>query len=352
MGARPQFIKLAPLVRALSREFDHLILHTGQHYDLNMSDIFFEQLRLPRPDFHLSIGGGSHGDMTGRMLSGIEQVLLKRHPDMVLVYGDTNSTLAGALAAAKLDIPVGHAEAGMRSFVANMPEEINRRLTDHVSTMLFAATATAAVNLKNEQVLGGIVRTGDVMYELLESVKPLLKSGGRMLKKVGLTPRRFALVTVHRAANVDSRDSLERLLQVLDVIDMPMLFPMHPRTTSSLKKHRLDKAVDALKHVVVTQPLGYRDLLSIVSQAQVVLTDSGGLQKEALFLGTPVLTLREETEWVETLRRGNRLVGLDPSRVARALGRAVTIRPPKCLYRGVRPSEHIVRALKRYFREG
>ncbi len=352
VGARPQFIKLAPMVKALSREYDHLILHTGQHYDLNMSDIFFEQLGLPRPDFHLKIGGGSHGVMTGRMLSRIEKVLLRHKPDLVLVYGDTNSTLAGALAAAKLGIPVGHAEAGMRSLVADMPEEINRRLTDHISTLLFAATATAAVNLKNERVLGRIVRTGDVMYELLESVKPLLKSPGEVIKRARLKPGRFALITVHRAANVDSRGGLERLLQILEVVEMPVLFPMHPRTASRLKKHRLDSAIDALKHVAVIEPLGYRDLLSIVSRAQVVLTDSGGLQKEALFLGTPVLTLREETEWIETLRRGNRLVGLDPERVRRALARPASVRSPKSLYRGVRPSNHIVSALRRHFREG
>lgn len=351
VGARPQFVKLAPLVKSFAEQFEHFILHTGQHYDLNMSGIFFEQLRLPQPDFHLNIGGGAHGQMTGRMLVRIEKVLMKQRPDLVLVYGDTNSTLAGALAAAKLGIPVAHAEAGMRSFVAEMPEEINRRLTDHISTLLFAATQTAAVNLKNENVLGSVVRTGDVMYELLESVGPLLKHTG-LLRKFGLKSGSYALLTVHRAANVDTPESLDRLAAVLESISMPVLFPMHPRTAMRLSEFQRDKAVAELDHVEVIEPLGYHDLLALAAHARVVLTDSGGLQKEALFLGTPVLTLRDETEWVETLRLGNRLVGLDPARVGRALSRPAKVRSPKSIYRGRPPSEHIVRAIRRYFREG
>jgi UDP-N-acetylglucosamine 2-epimerase len=351
VGARPQFIKLAPLADRLVRDFDHLLLHTGQHYDLNMSDIFFDQLRLPQPDFHLGIGGGSHGGMTGRMLGRIEKILLQRRPDMVLVYGDTNSTLAGALAAAKLGIPVAHAEAGMRSFVADMPEEINRRLTDHISTLLLAPTNAAVRNLRDESVPGRVVRSGDVMYELLESVKPLLKPHSDVLRQTGLKPQGFALVTVHRAANVDARENLEQLIEVLGSVDMPVLFPIHPRTSARLKKFRLDRRLAGQSHVTVIEPLGYLDLLSLASDSKVVLTDSGGLQKEALFLGTPVLTLREETEWVETLRRGNRLVGLDPKRVARAFERTVKVRPPSSRYQGKQPTEHIANAIKRYFRE-
>jgi len=348
VGARPQFVKLAPLVKALAGRFRHVVIHTGQHYDDNMSQLFFRQLKLPRPRLNLGIGGGRHGAMTGRMLRAVENVLLAERPDFVLVYGDTNSTLAGALAAAKLAIPVGHVEAGMRSFVDDMPEEINRRLTDHLSRLLFCPTATAMTNLRREGLRQGLLRCGDLMYELLHDSRKIIRANQKLLRKFRLSPGGFLLVTVHRAANVDRVESLQRLVESLESFDLPALFPVHPRTHKRLRQSGLLSRLKMCDHLTLCEPLGYLDTLTAAAHARAVLTDSGGLQKEALFLSTPVLTLRDETEWVETLRRGNRLVGLDIRRIGRALRSLPKVRPQPFLVRGKRPSRLIADSIGRF----
>ncbi|HOP07595.1 MAG TPA: UDP-N-acetylglucosamine 2-epimerase (non-hydrolyzing) [candidate division Zixibacteria bacterium] len=348
VGARPQFIKLAPLAPVLAGRFNHLILHTGQHYDREMSEVFFKQLHIPKANRNLNIGGGGHGAMTGAMLAAIEKYLLQTRPDFVLIYGDTNSTLAGAVAAAKLSVPVGHVEAGMRSFVKDMPEEINRRLSDHASDLLFCPTAAAVKNLKAEGIKKNLIRSGDLMFELLHRRRATIKKNNRPLKKHGLQPGQYLFMTVHRAANVDCRDNLEKLLAIIEQAPLPILLPLHPRTRARLGRFRLLKRLERCDRVVLERPMSYLDTLTAAACAQAVLTDSGGLQKEALFLGTPVLTLRDETEWVETLHQGNRLVGLDPDKILRSLRRLPKV--PRISYRinGKAPSTIITSSIDRY----
>ncbi len=351
VGARPQFIKLAPLVGELRRRFDHTLIHTGQHYDENMSDVFFRQLRIPRADINLHIGGGAHGAMTGRMLATIEKNLSDLDPAFVLVFGDTNTTMAGALAATKMAIPVGHIEAGMRSFVKYMPEEINRRVTDHVSDLLFCPTAVAMNHLKAENVPGRVIRSGDLMYELLHHSRATIKANRRLLKRLKLTAGEYVLITLHRAANVDCEENLSQAVSLLEAMPLPTLFPIHPRTRKRLRQFKLWSRLQKAANVITCDPLGYLDTLSAACHAHMVMTDSGGLQKEALFLGTPVLTLREETEWVETLRRGNRLVGLDIDRILRLLRSRLKARPAPYRVGGRKPSQIIGNEITRFLKE-
>lgn len=348
VGARPQFVKLAPLAKALSRRFDHQVVHTGQHYDDNMSQVFFRQLNLPQPDYNLGVGGGTHGRMTGRMLTAIERVLIQHRPSLVLVFGDTNSTLAGALAAAKMDIPVGHIEAGMRSFVRAMPEEINRRLTDHLAELSFCSTITAMKNLRSEGITKGLVHSGDLMYELLHDLKPKIRRNRQLLSQYNVEPGKYLFLTAHRAANVDDPGNLSKLASILEMLPLPTVFPVHPRTKGRLRRARLWQGLQRQPNLRLTEPTGYLETLSLACHAQVVLTDSGGLQKEAICLGVPVLTLREETEWVETLRRGNCLVGLDVKKIMRSLRRERRVRPIPFRIRNRRPSEIIAVAISRY----
>ena len=316
VGARPQFIKLAPLERAIAefnsgdtRPVESIIIHTGQHYDTGMSDIFFDELKIPRAHFHLDVGSGRHGDQTARMLKKIEDILVDTSPDMVVVYGDTNSTLAGALAASKLHIPVAHVEAGLRSFDRNMPEEINRLVADHVSDLLLAPTPTAISNLENENLSSRTVFTGDIMYDAVLFNRKLAKQQSNILEKLQLEPGTFGLVTVHRASNTDEKGRLENLLQTFNEVaanELPLVFPVHPRTAHALKSKYADWSAHPRLHLV--EPLGYLDILSLLDSAKMALTDSGGLQKEAFFLGCPCITLREETEWVETVEAGGNLL--------------------------------------------
>ena len=348
VGARPQFVKLAPLSRALTGQCQHIIVHTGQHYDDNMSQLFFRQLKLPRPQVNLSISGGHHGAMTGRMLRAIEELFIADRPDFVIVYGDTNSTLAGALAAAKLSIPVGHVEAGMRSFVDDMPEEINRRLTDHIARILYCPTDTSIKNLRTEGIKQNLVHSGDLMYELLHDSRDVIKANQKTLRRFKLTVGKYLLVTAHRAANVDTKENLQRLVEILRSLSLPTLFPVHPRTLGQLQRHRLWRSLTQLEHLILCEPLGYLDTLSAAMHARAVLTDSGGLQKEALFLRTPVLTLREETEWVETLGRGNQLVGLDSKRIQRTLNKLPVVQRIPYLIKRQRPSHIITTTIKQF----
>jgi len=352
VGARPQFIKLAPLAGALAKKFRHVIVHSGQHYDPMMSDVFFRELTIPRVDYHLGVGSGTHGRMTGKILIGFEKIIRERKPHLVLVYGDTNSTLAGALAAAKEHVPLGHVEAGLRSYRKEMPEEVNRVLTDHVSELLFCPTRQARINLRAEGIKKGLITSGDLMYELIDTLKARITANRRVLAHFGLAPRDYLVLTLHRAGNVDSADSLEKVIGILGKIDRPVLFPVHPRTRKNLTRFGLWKKLTALNNVILSEPLSYLDNLSLLSGARAVLTDSGGIQKESTYLGTPVLTLRAETEWVETLRRGNHLVGLSERKILSALKK---IRPRSgrrsCRIRGNKPSAIIVAALIDFFRK-
>lgn len=331
VGARPQFVKIAPVCRAIARHnagagepIEDRIVHTGQHYDPGMSDVFFEELGIPRADFDLGVGSGSHGVQTARMLEGIEALLLKARPDAVVVYGDTNSTIAGALAAAKLHVPVVHVEAGLRSFNRRMPEEINRVATDHISDLLLAPTLTAMRHLQAEQLGNRAVFTGDVMLDAVRHNLAVAGERSRVLESLGLEPRSYGVVTLHRAENT-AGERLRGALEILNSVagsGVTLVFPVHPRTRAQLDG---GGAGDWAAHprLRLVPVLGYLDMLRLVGNAQLVLTDSGGLQKEALFLGTPCVTLRDETEWPETVEAGgNVVVGLDRERAVAAATRA------------------------------
>lgn len=319
VGARPQFVKVAVVSRALRQLHSEVIIHTGQHYDYNMSAQFFEELDIPIPDYDLEIGSGPHGAQTGHMLAAIEQVLLKERFDAVIVYGDTNSTLAGALAAAKLHIPVAHVEAGLRNFDQAMPEEINRVLSDHLSCRLYCPTKTARRNLNKEGITQGVELVGDVMYDLLLQVQPgLAQRTERLLRSFHLAPQAYALVTVHRAANADNREAMRGIADGLNRLKMPVIFPVHPRTRARLEHYHITWE----NHIQLIEPIGYLDMMALGRTAYRILTDSGGLQKEAFLLGVPCVTLREETEWVETVEAGwNVLAGTQWEEIVKAVGR-------------------------------
>jgi len=327
VGARPQFVKLAPVSRAMSAAsesgaggIEDIIVHTGQHYDSSMSDVFFDELEIPRPAIQLEIGSGSHGAQTGRMLEAVERALQDTKPDMVIVYGDTNSTVAGALAAAKLHIPIAHIEAGLRSFNREMPEEINRIVADHVSDLLLAPTETAMKNLRDENLSDRAFKCGDVMLDALLFNSRLAEQRSEILHELGLVPGRYAVATLHRPVNTDA-GNLVRVLDILAEIaanEIPVVFPAHPRTKAILEAARTDWVKP--DQLVIIEPVGYLDMLKLLRHARLALTDSGGLQKEALFLETPCVTLREETEWIETVEAGgNVLTGSNRDKVVAAV---------------------------------
>jgi UDP-GlcNAc3NAcA epimerase len=300
-----------------------VIVHTGQHFDDNMSQVFFEQLDIPAPDYDLQVSGGAHGAMTGRMLAAIEPVLIDERPDRVLVYGDTNSTLAGALAAVKLHIPVAHVEAGLRSFNRRMPEEINRLVVDRVSSLRFCSTDTAVANLRAEGIVDGVHQCGDVMFDVSLFYRERARTRSTLLRTLGLDGRRFALATCHRAENTDDHHRLEAILSALQAInaDVPVVLPLHPRTRKIVREMSLTHWLDGVR-VVEPQPL--LDMIALEQAAAVIVTDSGGVQKEAFFFGVPCVTLRDETEWVETVAAGaNALAGADRARIVAAAGRAL-----------------------------
>jgi UDP-N-acetylglucosamine 2-epimerase len=325
VGARPQFIKLAPISRAFRKspslegiELQHEVVHTGQHYDELMSEIFFEQLELPRPSHDLEVGSGTHAEQTGVMLQRLEHCFLAERPDAVLVYGDTNSTLAAAMAAAKMNIPIAHIEAGLRSFDRKMPEEINRIVADRLSDLLLVPTDTGMRNLEREGLAANAVLCGDVMYDAVLYNREVARRQSSVRQTLGLVGADYGVLTIHRASNT-TRDVLLPLLRELVRIardTVPLVFPVHPRTRAALGGDLPDTG----RAMRIIEPVGYLDMLNLVDHARIVLTDSGGLQKEAVFLEKPCVTLREETEWVETVTMGaNRLVGSDPRRVNEAV---------------------------------
>lgn len=307
VGNRPQFVKAAAFYRSLGKQ-DVLVslIHTGQHYDENMSAIFFQEMELPQPDHHLGIGSGSHGEMTGKMLDAIEKLFVKERPDVVLVVGDTNSTLAGALAAVKMHIPVAHVEAGLRSFNRRMPEEINRILTDHSSEYLFTPTEKASENLRREGLPNSkIHQSGDVMYDIFLHYRNVAKAKSRILEKLNLKPKQFVLATVHRAENTEDLSRLREIVRGLCAVtsNVPVVFPVHPRTKKVLHENKIET-----DHLIIIDPVGYFDMLLLEENAEVIFTDSGGVQKEAYFSKVPCVTLRDETEWTELVENGfNRL---------------------------------------------
>ncbi len=328
VGARPQFVKVATVSRAIATHnktgadptFEEKLVHTGQHYDDNMSAVFFEELEIPEPAYNLGVGSGTHGQQTGRMLERIEQVLLNEKPEWVLVYGDTNSTLAGALAAAKLHVPVAHVEAGLRSFVRTMPEEINRVVTDHVCDLLFCPTPTAVTNLAREGINNGVHQVGDVMYDsTLFYARKVAPRQQDMLRRLGIAPKSFYLATVHRAENTDDRKQLSSIFEAFSEIGTqacPVIVPLHPRTVKYMQQYGI-RVSDA---VTIIRPVSYLEMIVLEKNACRILTDSGGVQKEAFFLGVPCVTLREETEWVETVEAGrNILAGADRQAIMAAV---------------------------------
>ena len=323
IGARPQFIKAAVVSREIKRSFSNvfneIIVHTGQHFDKNMSETFFDQLDIPKPGYNLGVSGGSHASMTARMLEAIEEVLYIEKPDMVLTYGDTNSTLAAALAAVKLHIPVAHVESGLRSFNRRMPEEINRILTDTVSSLLFCPTTASVANLSDEGVHEGVCLVGDVMFDAALYYRDKAASDSTILDRLGVNDRPFVLATCHRAENTDDAGRLIEIIKAISSISfrLPVVLPIHPRTKKIISEM---SGIDFAASVICVEPLPYLDMVCLEQAAEVILTDSGGVQKEAFFFHTPCVTIRDETEWMETLALGvNSLVEANEKKILKAV---------------------------------
>ncbi len=383
IGARPQFIKAAIVSRKIREEgIKEILVHTGQHYDFNMSDIFFQELNLPKPDYHLGVGSGGHGEQTGKMLLEIEKVLLQQKPDVALVYGDTNTTLGGSLAAAKLHIPVAHIEAGLRSYNRSMPEEINRVLTDHCSDILFCPTETAVKNLQKEgfiNVIGDgklvdddfslaqralglplVINVGDAMLDIALDVKKLIekKTDGekRVLERYFLRAKDYILVTIHRADNTDNKENLQNIMEALKEITrsgLKIFFPAHPRTKKALERFNLIS--DVPQNLIVSEPISYVEIIALESNAKLIITDSGGLQKEAYFFEVPCIIPRDETEWTELVEIGwNKVVGTAKENLVNAVLSTLNEDTPNRqridFYGQGRASEKIVKVLLSYKR--
>jgi len=357
VGVRPQFIKAAPLLRLLDEddEVELQLVHSGQHYDYEMSKLFFKELGLPDPVENLGVGSGSHAEQTAHILLRVEKVIEKYKPDVVVVFGDANTTLAGALAAVKLHTPVAHVEAGLRSWDMKMPEEVNRVLTDHCSQVLYAPTETAVRNLRREGIPDSkISLSGDTMYDLLlKHMTDIEKSD--ILKRLSLDGEDYVLMTVHRAENVDVPERLSNIISAVLKLDrLKLVFPIHPRTKNRLKEYKLMKKIKEAKHIIPTDPLGYFDVLKLIKHAKTILTDSGGMQKEALILKTPCITMRDRTEWIETVTLGgNFLVDADEKRILHAAQRVIEnpeikdrLKATPNPYGDGRASEKIIKDLK------
>ncbi len=320
VGARPQFIKAAPVSKLLRRQAREILVHTGQHYDANMSELFFAELEIPEPDFNLGIGSGLHGEQTGRMLVALEKLLQEHKPDWMLVYGDTNSTLAGALAASKLHIPVAHVEAGLRSFNRTMPEEINRILTDRMADLLFCPTTAAIHHLQREGIVRGVYLTGDVMMDAALHFSALAESKTDPFADLGIDRKGYCLLTCHRPQNTDDPQVLGELVDAFLQAEKTLIFPVHPRTRKMLSQFDFWQLLQKAPHIRLIEPVGYLEMIQLEKQAEMIITDSGGVQKEAYFFGVPCITLRSETEWVETVQDGwNLLVGHQRERILDAL---------------------------------
>jgi len=354
IGARPQFIKAASVSRAIAEHnrLTEVIIHTGQHFDVNMSDVFFKELNIPKQNYSLGINSASHGAMTGRMLEKIEEILVKEKPDSVFVYGDTNSTLAGALAAVKLHVPIAHVEAGLRSFNRKMPEEHNRVLTDHCADILFCPTKRAVENLKTEGITSSaqhltsssakelprtVARVGDTMYDAVLQFSEIAQRQSTILEDLGIKPKEYLLATVHRPYNTDIPENLQSILSAFLEINEPIIFPLHPRTRNRLAGLKLKTS-----NLKLISPVGYLDMLMLEQNAKAILTDSGGMQKEAYFFGVPCVTMRTETEWIETVEAGwNVVVGADRAKIIEAVRCLKSDNPRPKIYGDGRAGERI-----------
>jgi UDP-N-acetylglucosamine 2-epimerase len=342
IGARPQFIKAAPVSLAMRGIIDEIIVHTGQHYDDRMSSVFFRELGIPKPKYNLKVGSGNHGWQTGQMLTKIEKVLMQENPNWVLIYGDTNSTLAGALAAAKLNIKVAHVEAGLRSFNREMPEEINRIITDHLSNLLFCPSQNAVNNLTAEGIVNAVHIVGDVMADSIVLAKKIAGTSSDILSKLNLSAQKYLLATVHRAENTDNENRLLSILTAFNKLKEKIIFPVHPRTKKIIKKLGFKFS----PHVISSEPLGYSDMIAVEMSARMILTDSGGIQKEAYWLGVPCITLRDETEWVETVETGwNVLTGSNQGKIIRAVNSYKKPESHFSLYGDAPAAERIVKII-------
>jgi UDP-GlcNAc3NAcA epimerase len=347
VGNRPQFVKAAAVSGPLRERHEEVLVHTGQHHDDSLSRVFFSELGLRRPERELEIAGGSNTSQTARMLAALEPLLGEVRPDAVLVYGDTNSTLAGALAAAQAHVPLVHVEAGMRSFDRSMPEELNRVLTDHMSELLLCSSETAAANLAAESVAGHVEVVGDVMVDVALRWAPAARADESVPAGYGLRPGEYLLLTAHRAGNVDDPERLHQLVALIESLPAPVLLPLHPRTRARLREAGLYERVAENERVTLTEPLGYAEFAALVCHARAVLTDSGGVQKEAYLAGVPCVTLRANTEWVETVESGwNTLVDLDAAATLAALERHTPSERPE-LYGDGHAAERCVRAIER-----
>ncbi|MEO2074864.1 MAG: UDP-N-acetylglucosamine 2-epimerase (non-hydrolyzing) [Bacillus sp. (in: firmicutes)] len=348
VGARPQFIKATCLSRALRSFCEEVLIHTGQHYDQNMSDVFFKQLQLPVPDYNLGVGSGTHGEQTAKMMEGIEPILIKEKPDLVLVYGDTNSTLAGSLTAAKMQIPIAHVEAGLRSYNRAMPEEINRVVTDHLSNLLFCPTSQAVKNLQCEGFRDHIHLVGDIMYDSVLFYKDESLKQSIILKTLKLIPKKYCLATIHRQENTNHPKKLKSILEAFQQLGRMVVLPLHPRTKKCIQQWNLEDLLLA-PNILVIPPCSYLDSLRLVNDAEFILTDSGGLQKEAYILEVPCITLRDETEWVETVETGwNHVVGSNTDRILEMIDRLVIPETSPAVFGDGHSADHICRIIQTY----
>lgn len=349
VGARPQFIKAAAVSRVIRQAHQEILVHTGQHYDFGMSQVFFDELDLPPADYNLGVGSASHGVQTAQMIEKIEAVLQQEKPDFVLVYGDTNSTLAAALAAVKIHIPIAHIEAGLRSFNMQMPEEVNRRLTDHISTLLFTPTDIATQHLAKEGITRGVHQVGDVMYDVLLHYLDRAQKNAPLLDTLKLQSGEYILATVHRAENTDTPARLKAILQALCAAEWPVLFPIHPRTRQCIRQIGFEDVLKNSPHVRCVEPMGYLDMLLLEQNAHGILTDSGGVQKEAYLLGVPCFTIREETEWQETVDSGwNQLIPADQSAILKALMQDIHPKSRPSFYGDGNAAQSITRILSAF----
>lgn len=350
IGTRPQFIKAGPVHKELTKFFNVITVHTGQHYDDELSEIFFREFKLDKPKYNLNVGSANHGEQSGKMLIEIEKILLKENPDLVLVYGDTNSTLSGILAATKLNIPTAHIEAGMRSFNRQMPEEINRIVADHLSGLHFCVNESAQINLNNEGVKDRVFLVGDTMYDVFLELKKSIDIN--LLQEYNLKPNKYILATIHRASNTEDKETLTRIISTLCGLNDIFVVPLHPRTKKYIEKYNLLQIIEQAKNVIILPPQGYIENLTLMFYAKKILTDSGGMQKEAYYLKKPCITLRQETEWTETVDSGwNTLVGSEPEKIKIAVeNNSVPKRSPKFFGDG-NSSQKIAQAIFNYFKE-